>query len=72
MITLGTSRTEPDLRGVIDLVEAAQVLGIGRTMAYRLVREGRWPTPVIRLGRLIKVPVAPLEEYLCNPHATVA
>src|SRR3954469_5315692 len=45
---------------VVDLPQAAQILGIGRTLAYRLVREGRWPTPVIRIGRLIKVPVWPL------------
>lgn len=44
----------------IDLLTAARLLGIGRTAAYRLVREGRWPTPVIRAGRLIRVPTAPL------------
>jgi excisionase family DNA binding protein len=65
-------RAEPSPRGVIDLLEAARMLGIGRTLAYRLVREGRWPTPVIRIGRLIKVPVAPLNEYLRDPDATVA
>lgn len=59
-------------RGVIDLPEAAEMLGIGRTLAYQLVREGRWPTPVIRIGRLIKVPVEPLNRYLHDPNATVA
>jgi excisionase family DNA binding protein len=49
---------------VIDLPEAAAMLGIGRTLAYRLVRDGAWPTPVIRVGRLIKVPLQPLREYL--------
>jgi predicted DNA-binding transcriptional regulator AlpA len=49
---------------VIDLPEAAAMLGIGRTLAYRLVREDAWPTPVIRVGRLIKVPLRPLREYL--------
>lgn len=44
----------------IDLLTAAALLGIGRTAAYRLVRENRWPTPVIRAGRLIRVPTAPL------------
>ncbi len=43
------------------------MLGIGRTLAYRLVREGNWPTPVIRMGRLIKVPLQPLQEYLRRP-----
>jgi predicted DNA-binding transcriptional regulator AlpA len=44
---------------VVDLPHAAAMLGIGRTLAYRLVREGAWPTPVIRVGRLIKVPLQP-------------
>lgn len=57
---------------VVDLPQAAQILGIGRTLAYRLVREGRWPTPVIRVGRLIKVPVWPLYEYIDRPGATVS
>ena len=45
---------------VVDLPTAARLLGIGRTSAYELVRTGRWPTPVIRVGRLIRVPTAPL------------
>ena len=45
---------------VVDLPTAARLLGIGRTSAYDLVRTGRWPTPVIRVGRLIRVPTAPL------------
>ena len=49
---------------VIDLPEAARLLGVGRTLAYQLVREGRWPTPVVRVGRLIKIPRQPLLEYL--------
>lgn len=57
---------------VVDLPEAAAMLGIGRTLAYRLVREGTWPTPVIRMGRLIKVPVQPLREYLRHPPGTAA
>jgi len=49
---------------VIDLVTAASLLGIGRTSAYELVRTNRWPTPVIRVGKLIRVPSAPLLELL--------
>lgn len=62
----------PPAAAVVDLVDAARVLGIGRTLAYRLVRDGQWPTPVIRVGRLIKVPVGPLYAYLENPARTVA
>ena len=49
-----------NLPPTIDLLTAAGLLGIGRTAAYRLVREGRWPTPVVRAGRLIRVPTRPL------------
>lgn len=45
---------------VVDLPTAARLLGVGRTSAYELVRTGEWPTPVIRVGCLIRVPAAPL------------
>ena len=49
---------------VLDLPQAAAMLGLGRTAAYRLVAEQRWPTPVLRLGRLIMIPTQPLLELL--------
>ena len=49
---------------VLDLAQAAAMLGLGRTTAYRLVAEQLWPTPVVRLGRLIKIPTQPLLELL--------
>lgn len=52
------------LPAVVDLPTAASALGLGRTAAYELVRTGEWPTPVLRLGRLIRVPSAPLLELL--------
>jgi len=52
------------LPAVLDLVQAAELLGVGRTTAYRLVHDGEWPTPVLRLGRLIKIPTQPLLELL--------
>lgn len=58
-----------DLPPVLDLLTAAAFLGIGRTAAYQLVRAGQWPTPVVRLGRLIKIPTAPLLELLGLPPA---
>lgn len=54
----------PAQPAVVDVCEAARILGIGRTLAYRLVRDGSWPTPLLRIGRLIKVPVEPLYAYL--------
>ena len=54
------------LPAVLDLVQAAALLGVGRTTAYRLVHDGQWPTPVLRLGRLIKIPTQPLMELLAG------
>jgi predicted DNA-binding transcriptional regulator AlpA len=48
------------------------MLGIGRSAAYELVRAGEWPTPVLRLGRLIRVPTAPLLELLGERQRPVA
>ena len=45
---------------VVSISTAAELLGLGRSAAYELVRSGQWPTPILRLGRLIKVPTAPL------------
>jgi excisionase family DNA binding protein len=49
---------------VIDVPTAAAALGIGRSAAYELIRCGRWPTPTLRVGRLIRIPTATLLELL--------
>ena len=63
-----TTRVDPavPLPAVLDIVEAAALLGVGRTTAYKLVHDGQWPTPVLRLGRLIKIPTQPLLELLAG------
>jgi predicted site-specific integrase-resolvase len=53
-----------NLPPVVDVLTAAAILGIGRTAAYELIRMGRWPTPILRVGKLIRVPSAPLLELL--------
>jgi hypothetical protein len=45
-------------------VSAGALLGVGRTIAYRLVREGAWPTHVVRVGRKVVIPTVPLLEFL--------
>jgi hypothetical protein len=52
------------LPAVIDIATAAEVLGIGRSAAYELVRCGKWPTPVLHLGKLIRIPTKPLLELV--------
>jgi hypothetical protein len=61
---VGTTAPAEIRAAVVDLPVAAAMLGIGRTLAYRLVRENAWPTPIIRVGRLIKVPIEPLRDYV--------
>ena len=45
---------------LVDVPTAAAVLGIGRTLAYELVKTGKWPTTVVRMGKLIRIPSAAL------------
>jgi excisionase family DNA binding protein len=51
-------------RGTMTVEEAAARLGISRTLAYELAREGRLPVPVIRLGRRVVVSRLALERVL--------
>ena len=53
-----------NLPPVVDVLTAAATLGIGRTAAYELIRIGQWPTPVLRLGKLIRVPSTPLLDLV--------
>jgi len=49
---------------LVDVPTAARVLGIGRTLAYDLINTDRWPTPVLRVGKLIRIPTAGLRRLL--------
>ena len=52
------------LPAVVDVATVAQVLGLSRTSVYERIRDGDWPTPVFRLGKLIRIPTAPLLALL--------
>lgn len=54
----------PDERPVISADEAFELLGIDRTTGYRAIKEGTFPFPVIRVGRLLRIPTAPLARML--------
>lgn len=45
-----------ELPTVLDLVTAARALGIGRTTAYSLAREGKFPCSVHQVGGSYRVP----------------
>jgi excisionase family DNA binding protein len=51
-----------DLSQVLTVEEAAAELRIGRTAAYDAVRRG--DLPVVRIGRIIRVPRAALDRML--------
>lgn len=46
-------------RLLVDVPEAARMLGCGRTLVYRLIAEGRLRT--VKLGRLTRIPLSSLE-----------
>jgi hypothetical protein len=64
------NRTElDDLPAVVDVCTAARVMGLSRTAAYELIRTNGWPTPVFRLGKLIRIPTAPMLDLLGVEHS---
>jgi excisionase family DNA binding protein len=61
-----------DLPDFLTVEEAARVLRIGRTAAYEQTKrfeetEGQEGIPVIRVGRLMRVPRAALERWSGGP-----
>ena len=44
--------------------EAFRVLGIDRTTGYRAIKDNTFPLPVVRVGRLLKVPTRALRQLL--------
>lgn len=57
-----------DLATLLTVPEAAKLLRISRNLAYDLVARGE--IPAVRLGRVIRVPRASLEEWLTQHAAT--
>lgn len=49
---------------VLDVPTAGRLLGLGRAASYELVRRGEFPSPVLHLGRQLRVPTAPLLQLL--------
>ncbi len=46
------------LPAALTVIQAARLLGIGRSSAYQAVKAGTWPTRVLRIGRTIRIPAA--------------
>lgn len=52
----------PDNQAFVNVETAAQFLGLGRSLAYDLARQGQFPVPVVKAGRRYLVPVAALRR----------
>jgi excisionase family DNA binding protein len=52
-------------RATISIEESAQVLGVGRNLAFEMAKNGRLPTLLVGLRRRV-VPVAALRKLLEN------
>ncbi|BBH65307.1 hypothetical protein ACTI_19920 [Actinoplanes sp. OR16] len=55
------------LGAVTNLPTAAQIFGLGRSLAYDLARTDDFPAPVIRAGTRYRVPVAGILAVLGIP-----
>lgn len=47
-----------------DLETAAEILGIGRTLAYELVKNDEFPVGLLRLGRRVVISIPELLRFL--------
>ncbi|KPI15711.1 hypothetical protein OK074_2156 [Actinobacteria bacterium OK074] len=51
----------------VDVETAGRAFGVGRTVAYRMVRDGEFPVPVLRVGNKYRVSSAELRRVLGVP-----
>jgi hypothetical protein len=62
--TCWTAERVRDLGLVTNLEIAGQILGIGRSKAYEMVRSDSFPVTVMRVGRCYRVAVPALLTHL--------
>ena len=51
-------------RLMLRLSEAADLVGISRSMAYEMARRGEWPVVRIGQGRALRIPYAELKLWI--------
>ncbi|ONH22559.1 hypothetical protein [Pseudofrankia asymbiotica] len=56
-----------ELPAAVDLVTAARAFNLGRTLAYTLARQNRFPVPVHRHGRAYRVHTTDILNALTDP-----
>lgn len=55
----------PETGAAVETIErTAEILGIGRTTAYDLIRRGEFPLPILEVGRRRVVARVHIERYL--------
>lgn len=57
----------PDEEPLLDLLDAAAPLKMGRTTAYTLAQRGEFPVEVLKISSRLKVRTADLRRYLGLP-----
>lgn len=50
----------------LSIPDAAQLLGIGRNLAYDLARNDQFPVRILRLGQRMRVSRVELDRYLAG------
>jgi len=66
-VTSGPAWTEQAVRALgmtTDVEIAGEILGIGRTKAYEMAKNGEFPAKVLRIGRRYKVSIPALLKLL--------
>jgi predicted DNA-binding transcriptional regulator AlpA len=56
----------------LSLADAARLLGIGVSTAYRLCARDEFPVPVLRIGGTVKVSAKRLRDYVDGKDAAAA
>lgn len=52
------------LPSMLTVSQAASLLQISRSSAYKAVQSGEWPTRVVRVGRTVRIPTAEVLRLL--------
>lgn len=56
-----------------DVETAGSIFGLSRTQSYEAVKDGRFPVELVRVGRRMIVPTAPIRRLLgIDPQLTTA
>jgi excisionase family DNA binding protein len=63
-MTQGNDPSNPLDKMLLTADEAFTLLRVDRTTGYKAIREGRFPLPILRVGRLIRVPTHQMLKLL--------